>query len=650
MTTYDDTDDDDDEQGGVGMYRVDEFPTGAGQSICVTGLFSSPTGEYVRCIMSKPGVAVLESDECSVTRCRRGSEIRFPFHIKYWDKNKNLQSDNCSSPAGFELSCNASAYIPYIPYSYYPVVNFEYQVNTSLPGLYLTLSVKAYVDSIDYKLQKLYFTSKTTKLTQHYDYCLSNSLYKPFTLRERDDYTFYICPGRSGRRNIINFVSLNGSEVYAVYSYSRTTEVQLTSCTKLYNISQIPFYEGGLSWSEPDCGNCEAKGHYCKFKPNSTTLTQCFPIPKGEVGGIFVLLLLLVAFCYAIRLYKQKKHFQQKIETFLEDYKALKPTRYSYADIKKISNHFKVKLGEGGFGTVFKGQLSNDVIVAVKVLNGKVDAKGNGGDFVNEVGTMGLIHHVNVVRLVGYCADGCRRALVYEFQPNNSLDKYVYSTQNHNDGFLGWKKMEEIALGVAKGIEYLHQGCAQRILHFDIKPHNILLDQNFNPKISDFGLAKLCTKGQSLVSVTMARGTIGYIAPEVFSRNFGKVSSKSDVYSFGMLLLEMVGARNHTSVGTEVYFPEWIFRELEQKKEVRRRNEEDVNSKIQRKLTIVGLWCVNWHPADRPSMKHVIQMLQGEDCPAMPPNPFSSTTSTNAYAPAPATVSTNELENISESE
>lgn len=152
--------------------------------------------------------------------------------------------------------------------------------------------------------------------------------------------------------------------------------------------------------------------------------------------------------------------------------------------------------------------------------------------------------------------------------------------------------MEDIALGIAKGIEYLHQGCAQRILHFDIKPHSILLDKNFNPKISDFGLAKLCSKGQSIVSMTMARVTVGYIAPEVFSRNFGKVSSKSDVYSFGMLLLEMVGARNHTSIATEntseVYFPEWIFHQLEQGMETRSQIEEEVNRNIERKLTIVG--------------------------------------------------------------
>ncbi|KAL6130273.1 hypothetical protein ACLB2K_068654 [Fragaria x ananassa] len=256
-----------------------------------------------------------------------------------------------------------------------------------------------------------------------------------------------------------------------------------------------------------------------------------------------------------------EKQNQLKIETFLEDYKALKPSRYSYADIKRITNQFEDKLGEGAYGTVFKGKLSSELFVAVKVL--KNTNYGDGEEFLNEVGTMGHIHHVNVVRLVGFCADGFRRALVYEFLPNGSLQDFISSADNKNS-FLGWDKLKDIALGIAKGIEYLHQGCDQRILHFDIKPHNVLLDQNFTPKVSDFGMSKLCAKDQSIVSMTAARGTLGYIAPEVFSRNFGNVSYKSDVYSFGMVLLEIVGGRKNIGDETmdqasEVYYPEWIY-------------------------------------------------------------------------------------------
>ncbi|RVW33835.1 Rust resistance kinase Lr10 [Vitis vinifera] len=187
-----------------------------------------------------------------------------------------------------------------------------------------------------------------------------------------------------------------------------------------------------------------------------------------------------------------------------------------------ITNKFKEKLGEGGYGTVYKGKLSNDILVAVKVLN---NSKGNGEEFINEVGTMGRIHHINVVRLVGFCADGSIRALIYEFLPNESLEKFIFSVAGENHS-LGWEKLQHIAIGIAKGIEYLHQG-------------------------------------KSVVSMTVARGTIGYIAPEVLSRNFGNASHKSDVYSFGMLLLEMVGGRKNIDATVEntgqVYFPEWFI-------------------------------------------------------------------------------------------
>ncbi|KAF7132263.1 hypothetical protein RHSIM_Rhsim09G0156300 [Rhododendron simsii] len=339
-----------------------------------------------------------------------------------------------------------------------------------------------------------------------------------------------------------------------------------------------------------------------------------------------------------------------KIEMFLEDYRALKPARYSYDDIKKITNQFKDKIGQGGYGTVYRGQLSNDVHVAVKILN---NTKGNGEEFINEVGIIGTIHHVNVVRFVGYCADGFRRALIYEFLPNDSLEKFASS--DHKKRSLGWKKLLEIAVGIAKGIEYLHQGCDHQILHFDIKPHNILLDENLNPKITDFGLAKLCSKEQSVVSMTTARGTIGYIAPEVFSRNFGNVSYKADIYSFGMLLLEMVGGKKNFDVmvnsTNKIYFPEWIYNHLDSGEELRIRIQDEGDAKIAKKLAIVGLWCIQWYPVDRPSMHVVIQMLEGDgDTLIKPPNPFASTNSTLATGQSSGRPFNNELEVIVESE
>lgn len=342
--------------------------------------------------------------------------------------------------------------------------------------------------------------------------------------------------------------------------------------------------------------------------------------------GVATLLAVLVG---AFRVYnsdRNAREIQRKMERFLNDYEAQKPSRYSYNDIKLITEQFKEKLGEGAYGTVFKGKLSDSFFVAVKVLN---TSKGDGEEFINEVGTIGQIHHVNVVRLVGYCADGSRRALVYEFLPNGSLQHFISSPDAER--FLGWKKLQDISLGIAKGVEYLHQGCDQRILHFDIKPHNVLLDQNFTPKISDFGLAKLCSKDQSLVSMSTARGTMGYIAPEVFSRNFGNVSYKSDVYSFGMVLLEMVGGRRTSDENdkTQIYYPEWIYNLLEEGDDFRIGIGEEEDCAIAKRLAIVGLWCIQWDPANRPSMKTVVHMLQGGDALlSTPPNPFIAAGST----------------------
>ncbi|KAI9112558.1 hypothetical protein K1719_016481 [Acacia pycnantha] len=364
----------------------------------------------------------------------------------------------------------------------------------------------------------------------------------------------------------------------------------------------------------------------------------------SSTGSIALLLLLVVCF-YICRYFKHKGEDQVRLETFLKDYQALKPTRFSYADIKRITHKFKDKLGEGAHGTVFKGKLSTEIQVAVKVLT---NSDYDGKDFINEMGTMGKIHHINIVRMLGFCADGCRRALVYDFFSNGSLEKFISSPDN-KEIFLGWSKLQQIALDIAKGIEYLHQGCDYRILHFDINPRNVLLDSNFTPKISDFGLAKLCSKDQSTISMTAAKGTLGYIAPEVFSRNFGNVSYKSDIYSYGMLLLEMVGGRKNVD-SNQVLYPEWIHNLIEGG-DVSIYIKDEVDIRIAKKLAIVGLWCIQWHSINRPSMKTVIQMLEGEvDKLKVPPTPFDFTTSTNINTVIPVRHLNLELDVIHELE
>ncbi|KHN20760.1 Putative receptor-like protein kinase [Glycine soja] len=295
-----------------------------------------------------------------------------------------------------------------------------------------------------------------------------------------------------------------------------------------------------------------------------------------------------------------------------------------------MTNSFKVKLGQGGFGAVYKGQLVSGCPVAVKLLN---SSKGNGEEFINEVATISRTSHVNIVTLLGFCLEGRKKALIYEFMDNGSLEKFIYKKGSQTIVSLSWENLCQISIGIARGLEYLHRGCNTRILHFDIKPHNILLDENFCPKISDFGLAKLCPRKESIISMSDTRGTMGYLAPEMWNRRFGGVSHKSDVYSYGMMLLEMVGGRknidaeaSHTS---EIYFPHLAYKRLELDNDLR--TDEVMTTEeneIAKRITIVGLWCIQTFPNNRPTMSRVIEMLEGSmNSLEMPPKPmFSSPT------------------------
>lgn len=399
-----------------------------------------------------------------------------------------------------------------------------------------------------------------------------------------------------------------------------------------------------LEWppsSTAACDECKERGGECRFVDVSF---QCI-CPRSRDRRKKQKLILIVALsctaslilaCLVWMMYRQKrkeeqitsasnqkyKNYESDIKEILQGYGSLVPKRYKYSELKKITGSFKDELGEGGYGTVFKGQLEDGHKVAVKLLKG---SKGNGEEFVNEVVSICRTSHVNIVSLLGFCVHGHKRAIVYEYMANGSLDKYIQSEETRM--VIGWEKLREIAVGIARGLEYLHRGCSTRIIHFDIKPNNILLDEDFSPKIADFGLAKLCHLKDSALSMAEARGTIGFIAPEVFSRGFGVVSTKSDVYSYGMMLLEMVGGRKNLAESTEnssqEYFPNWVHDRLVkdlQSHEVTCKTEE-----IAKQMTLVGLWCIQTTPENRPSMSRVMEMLDKNlNELEVPPKPFLS--------------------------
>ncbi|EOA34832.1 hypothetical protein CARUB_v10022414mg [Capsella rubella] len=371
------------------------------------------------------------------------------------------------------------------------------------------------------------------------------------------------------------------------------------------------------------CGYNQSSGGFICYCRDETHNSTCGSKKKGVVAAsAFAVVILIVAGLFWLISYRSKKSDKLRKQNLA----ALIPLKnYSYAQIQRITKSFAEVVGKGGFGTVYKGTFSDGCSVAVKILK---DSKGNGEDFINEVASMSKTSHVNIVSLLGFCSEGSKRAILYEFVENGSLDRFISRNTSMN---MEWMKLYNIALGIARGLEYLHHGCKTRIVHFDIKPQNVLLDDNFCPKVSDFGLAKLWEKKESTLSLLNTRGTIGYIAPELFSRMYGRVSHKSDVYSYGMLLLEMIGARNkeraeHISASntSSMYFPEWIYKDLEKGnagrliKNGNKSEEEDVA----KKMTLVGLWCIQPSPSDRPAMNRVIEMMEGNlDALEVPPRP-----------------------------
>lgn len=334
------------------------------------------------------------------------------------------------------------------------------------------------------------------------------------------------------------------------------------------------------------------------------------------IASTIPLVFLLFALLLGSKKYLSRKKSKEtiRIESFLQKNGTIYPKRYTYTEVKRLTKSFTEKLGQGGFGAVYRGGLSDGRQIAVKMLK---SYKTDGEDFINEVASISKTSHVNVVTLLGFCLEGSKRALIYDYMPNGSLEKYAFKDNSKGEdsqNTLGWEKLFDIAVGIARGLEYLHRGCNTRIVHFDIKPHNILLDQNFCPKISDFGLAKLCLNKESAISIGGARGTIGYIAPEVFSKQFGAVSSKSDVYSYGMMVLEMVGARDKniyaSSASSSQYFPQWIYEHLDEYCVGASEIDGEI-TEIVRKMIVVGLWCIQLSATNRPTMTRVVEMLEG---------------------------------------
>ncbi|XP_022156350.1 probable receptor-like protein kinase At2g42960 isoform X2 [Momordica charantia] len=267
-------------------------------------------------------------------------------------------------------------------------------------------------------------------------------------------------------------------------------------------------------------------------------------------------------------------------------------------------------IGEGGYGVVYRGCLLNGTPVAVKkILNSQGQAEK---EFRAEVEAIGHVRHKNLVRLLGYCIEGTHRMLVYEYVNNGSLELWLHGGMGENT-HLTWDARMKIMLGTAKGLAYLHEAIEPKVVHRDIKASNILIDENFNAKLSDFGLAKLMDAGKTHVT-TRVMGTFGYVAPEY--ANTGLLNEKSDVYSFGVVLVETITGRDpvdYERPPKQVNVVDWLKMMIGS-----RRCEEVVDPKIGerpstrglKRVLLVALRCVDPDFDNRPKMAQVVRMLE----------------------------------------
>lgn len=309
------------------------------------------------------------------------------------------------------------------------------------------------------------------------------------------------------------------------------------------------------------------------------------------------------------------------MDKFLNDMEREKPIRFTSLQLRIATDNFTNLLGSGGFGAVYKGIFSNGTIVAVKVLYGN-SSKRIEEQFMAEVSTIGRLHHFNLVRLYGFCFERNLRALVYEYMRNGSLDKYLF----HDHKTLGFENLHKIAVGTARGIAYLHEECQHRIIHYDIKPGNILLDESFSPKVADFGLAKLCNRENTHITMTGGRGTPGYAAPEMWMPF--PITHKCDVYSFGMLLFEIIGRRRNLDSSlpeSQEWFPKWLCKKFESGELgdlIIVCGIEEKDKEMAERMVKVAIWCVQHRPQLRPLMSVVVKMLEGAVEIPKPLNPF----------------------------
>ncbi|KAI4333515.1 hypothetical protein L6164_018309 [Bauhinia variegata] len=373
-----------------------------------------------------------------------------------------------------------------------------------------------------------------------------------------------------------------------------------------------------LYWAGKGTNAIPVRGTYGPLI-SAISVTPNFEIPSNElstgaIAGIVAALCVPLILIIIILIVLRKKGYLGGKDPQDKELQDLKTGYFSLRQIKAATNNFNPenKIGEGGFGPVYKGVLSDGAVIAVKQLSSK--SKQGNREFVNEIGMISALQHPNLVKLYGCCIEGNQLLLIYEYMENNSLARALFG-KDEQRLHLDWPRRMKICLGIAKGLAYLHEESRLKIVHRDIKATNVLLDKNLNAKISDFGLAKLDEEENTHISTRIA-GTIGYMAPEYAMR--GYLTDKADVYSFGIVALEIVSGKSNTNYRPKeefVYLLDWAY-VLEEQGNLLELVDPILGSSYSpeeaMRMLNLALQCTNPSPTLRPTMSSVVSMLEGK--------------------------------------
>ncbi|KAK1565789.1 hypothetical protein Q3G72_035183 [Acer saccharum] len=359
------------------------------------------------------------------------------------------------------------------------------------------------------------------------------------------------------------------------------------------------------------------------FDDNSSSRRRV-PILLGSLllgGSVFFNVILLVAISLIVFVWHKRGAGNNAQDSNVSDTNI---RCFTYKELEEATDGFKEELGRGSFGVVYKGVITSGSRNAIAVKKLYKLAHEREREFKTELSAIGRTHHKNLVHLLGICDEGVHRVLVYEFMSKGTLANFLFAIPKPD-----WYLRVRIALEIAKGLVYLHEECNVPIIHCDIKPQNILLDQHFIAKISDFGLSKLLLSNQSR-TLTMMRGTRGYVASEWFKNV--PVTEKVDVYSFGVMLLEIICCRRSVEMECEeenrAILTDWACKcYVERRLDVLVDDDETAMADKARlhKWLMIAIWCIQDDPSERPTMKMVMQMLEGVlEVPQPPSFPTSS--------------------------